>query len=437
MFRKLALKNAGGFDEKLKSAQEYELAIRVSHFGRLRCVPKTLVIQNKSEGQISEDWDRKHSGIQQVYRKHKLAFSQASRWNWVKLQGILLLYFVAELFGNRIYSIICRMKRRHGSKRTIFFLYKHDRSFVHQDAVILSKYFNVIRFYYKGIFSIPAMLWKLRKADMAYIWFASYHAFILAFLSKKPFVVVTGGYDVAGDKEIRYGLMLNPVFRWMVGFVLKRAKTILSVSNFNKEELERHLGLDGRLVYNCIDGDRFKPGDKKENIVLTVGNVNRETWKRKGIDLFCELSTFFEYKKNVRFVVAGRIDSSARLKVIHAEADYPNVEFTDYISDEELLGFYQRAKVYCQLSFYESFGVSPAEAMLCDCIPIVSNRGALPEVVKDAGVVVNYYNMGEIACAVNKALKAKRKGVYRKRIMETFSVSRREKELVKVVEEIL
>ena len=67
-----------------------------------------------------------------------------------------------------------------------------------------------------------------------------------------------------------------------------------------------------------------------------------------------------------------------------------HIEFTGFVTDDELLGWYQRAKVYCQLSYYESFGMAAAEAMLCECVPVVTRKGALPEVVGETGFYVEY-----------------------------------------------
>lgn len=59
----------------------------------------------------------------------------------------------------------------------------------------------------------------------------------------------------------------------------------------------------------------------------------------------------------------------------------PNVEFTGFVAEDELIKWYQKAKVYNQPSWHEGFGISVAEAILCECIPVVSDCGALPEVV--------------------------------------------------------
>jgi glycosyltransferase involved in cell wall biosynthesis len=60
--------------------------------------------------------------------------------------------------------------------------------------------------------------------------------------------------------------------------------------------------------------------------------------------------------------------------------------------------------VYVQLSRHESFGCSVAEAMLCRCIPVVSNAAALPEVVGDCGIVIESRKTPDVVDAVRRAL---------------------------------
>ena len=318
--------------------------------------------------------------------------------------------------------------------KKILFIYKHNRSFIERDIELLSKHFEVksLFFTFKKMFSLPIQIYR---SDIVFIWFTSYHAFITTLftrLIRRPIIVVTGGYDVAGEKEIDYGLMLNPVYKRMVRYVLKRAKIILAVSEFNKREIEKYLGIKtAEVIYNSVDGSYFVPSGKKENIVISVGFITKENIKRKGLETFIRAA---EKLQNVTFYLIGKAEQQAGeyLKSIAPS----NVKFTGFVSNDELLKFYQKAKVYCQLSYYESYGMAPAEAMLCECIPIVTRRGALPEVVGDTGFYAEYGNVEETMNAIQMAIKSKKGKKAKERIIKRFSSEMREKKLKEIVEKI-
>jgi len=109
--RSYPLKLIKGFDESLVSAQEYELAIRISDMHNPRCVPEILVIQNSTDGQISEDWSKKAKGIRQVYKKHKDLFLKSSPLNRLKLYGLFTVFYMGHIIGNKIYKLLSPMKK--------------------------------------------------------------------------------------------------------------------------------------------------------------------------------------------------------------------------------------------------------------------------------------------------------------------------------------
>lgn len=318
----------------------------------------------------------------------------------------------------------------------ILYVYKHDRSFIRRDLDMLRRHFKVISFPF-SLWRLPLLPIFITRVDVVFIWFASYHAFITSIFTKllsRKLIIVTGGYDVANEKEINYGLLINPLLRRMVKFTLKRADKILAVSEFNKSEVKKLINVDNvEVVYNSVDSKRFFPSGKKENIVLTVGFITWENIKRKGLETFVRAA---KYLPKVKFVLVGAFEDNSIdfLRRISS----PNVEFTGYVSVEELVRYYQRAKVYCQLSYYESFGMAPAEAMLCECVPVVTKRGALPEVVGDCGFYVPYGDEKMTAKRIKEAL-----GMYeglgkkaKRRVVELFSNNMREKKLVRIIEEL-
>lgn len=66
-----------------------------------------------------------------------------------------------------------------------------------------------------------------------------------------------------------------------------------------------------------------------------------------------------------------------------------DVIFTDYVPDNDLVKFYNIADLFVYPSLYEGFGLPPLEAMACGCPVITSNISSLPEVVGDAGLMID------------------------------------------------
>lgn len=61
-----------------------------------------------------------------------------------------------------------------------------------------------------------------------------------------------------------------------------------------------------------------------------------------------------------------------------------------YVDDEDLEILYSNAEWFVYTSQYEGFGMPPLEAMSCSCPVITSNNSSLPEVVGDAGIMIDW-----------------------------------------------
>ena len=317
----------------------------------------------------------------------------------------------------------------------ICFVYRNQSSFVKKDIELLEKHFCVRPFKFK-FREIHKLLYLIRTYDVVFIWFASYHAFIttiLAKISNRPVIIVTGGYDVAKEKEINYGLMQRTA-ACAVRYTLLRAKSILAVSKFNNDEVIRNTGIKtAKLVCNCVDSKIFFQDGVKKNIVLTVASVDEKMRiELKGIETFIKVANIFP---DFKFIVIG---VTKNVKDYLEKIKNENVELLGFLSQDELLKYYRIAKVYCQLSYYESFGLALAEAILCECTPVATDRGAFPEVMGETGFYTEYGDVEKTAIAIEKAMKSKGNGKKaRQRIMENFSPETREKKLKEIVEEAL
>ncbi len=318
-------------------------------------------------------------------------------------------------------------------KIRILFVYQYMSSFINRDLEILKRYFDVKEFRISNLrpLNILKLLLNTACVDLVYTWFADVYAFfsvLFSMLLRKKSLVVVGGYDVAYIPEISYGLLLSRLKRVIVKFVLRHASIVLPVSKSTAMEMLRVTRPKKfKIVYNGVDTDKFKPSGEKEDLVITVAIINELTIKKKGLDTFVKTASFLPETK---FVLIGKYDDSIQhLKKIAG----PNVIFTGFLQEEALLDYYRRAKVYCQLSAHESFGVALAEAMACACVPVVTDRYALPEVVGDTGFYVPYNDPKATAEAIRKALKSNKGRSARKRVQKQFSMKVRGAKLVKEI----
>jgi glycosyltransferase involved in cell wall biosynthesis len=262
---------------------------------------------------------------------------------------------------------------------------------------------------------------------------------LLARVLRCRIVIITGGYDIANMPEIGFGSMIRPRLRRLVIAMLRMATTILPFSGSASREVLQYCR-PGRLVvaYPAIDVDRFSPvpGRDRENLIVTASYAIGSAYiKQKGLDIFVQAA---KYVPEARFLVIGKFDDHAAEELrIGAPS---NVDFTARrLTDDELTQTFQSARVYVQASAHEGFGVALAEAMAAGCVPVAANRTSMPEVVGDAGYLVSYGDVYELAGAIREALEddgtLSRKA--RDRVVSKFNLMHRERVLAREVGRLL
>jgi glycosyltransferase involved in cell wall biosynthesis len=155
--------------------------------------------------------------------------------------------------------------------------------------------------------------------------------------------------------------------------------------------------------------------------------------KRKGLDTFVKAAS---YVPEAKFALIGKPHDDA-IEALKRHAPN-NVEFTGYLSNDDLLGYLQRAKVYCQLSAYEGLPNALCEAMLCECIPVGTKRKGIPTAIGDTGFYVEYKDAAATAKVIKRALTSPVElgQNARERIKNLFPIERRELGLVKAITEL-
>jgi len=275
----------------------------------------------------------------------------------------------------------------------------------------------------------------LKEADAAFVWFGDVPATAAVFWARrlrKRSIIVAGGYDGAYLEGTRYGLQQRFPRRLLPRYAFNRADLVLSVSaRLHKDLLRFSKPKNAVMVYNGVETSKYSPG-RKERKVLTVGAIDDVTIWRKGLETFVRAA---EHLPDVPFVLVGNARGDAVVRLAEIAPD--NVTLTGYIPFEELLAHFQSSKVIVQGSAYESFGYSLAEGMLCECVPVVTRRGALPEVAGNTGIYARYGDPGSMAKAIEKALDSDAGPRARERVLEMFPIEKRTERILAEMAKIL
>ena len=326
-------------------------------------------------------------------------------------------------------------------RRRILYVHSRKASFVAMDREILTERFEVEDLYQPGRWPHPLRVLRgVLRADLVFGWFASWHTFFpitLAWLLRKPSVLVIGGFDTANMPDIGYGHQRGGLRKLASRWIFRRATRLVTNSDYSLTEIERNTPVPPSRVTVLPHGVPDRLGDvsaPKDRMALTVGAIDHGTLVQKGQLAFVQAARELP---DVAFVAAGKWLDDA-IEQLRAQAG-ANVKFTGWLSDEELLALYRRTRVYVQASRHEGFGLAVAEAMLAGCVPVVMNATAMPEVVSDAGVLIESQRPRDVAEGVRRALElgpdAARRA--RERILISFPMESRRGGILRVVDEAL
>lgn len=166
------------------------------------------------------------------------------------------------------------------------------------------------------------------------------------------------------------------------------ADQIIAVSNFTKNKIVEHYGVDPNkinVVHNAVEFTdyKFDKNDfkikEKDKVVLFLGRVTLQ----KGPDYFIEAAKkAAEIDPNIKFIVAGAGDMLGN--TIEKAADLgiaDKVLFTGFINPNEVDRLYKIADLYVMPSVSEPFGITPLEAMRNGTPVLISKQSGVSEVV--------------------------------------------------------
>jgi glycosyltransferase involved in cell wall biosynthesis len=324
------------------------------------------------------------------------------------------------------------------ARKRLLFIKSRRASFIELDQQLLAERYDVAELYQPGRYGNPLTILKaVLKADVLVGWWASWHTFLpftLAWLLRKPSLLIVGGFDTAAEPEYGYGFQLGGARKHLSRFTMRSARTLMTNSEYSRQEVERNCGIPAdrvTVVYHGVP-DEAAPPVEKQRLALTVGIVDTTNLERKGLRPFVQAAALLP---EVSFVLAGRLADDAGERLAAAAPD--NVKITGWLEDAELQDLFARAAVYVQPSKHEGFGVSVAEAMLARCVPVVTTAGALPEVVGDTGVILADAQAQTVARGITEALQQTPGEAARARVLERFSVEQRRQGLHRLVDALV
>jgi glycosyltransferase involved in cell wall biosynthesis len=194
---------------------------------------------------------------------------------------------------------------------------------------------------------------------------------------------------------------------------MQHANHIITVSSVTAKDTNKILNIDTKrisvipnavepifqpLPENQYDCFRQKHGVSSETFcLLNVGNDH----PRKNISTILKVIKILKEKElPIHFWKAGSPLTDDNQKFIQTHGLEQYVSYLGKPDKQTLVKIYNSADILIAPSFHEGFGITILEAMACKTPVITSNVSAMPEVVGDAGVLVDPNNAEEIAQAV-------------------------------------
>lgn len=277
--------------------------------------------------------------------------------------------------------------------------------------------------------------WYSLKEQLAYPFILKKHSldlvhfphFNVPFLYRRPFVLTLHDLILFHYPTLR-STTLSPLlygvkyaaYRFVLGSALRRARHVLTVSEFTKQDILKHFPIPKERITVTYQANSalMKHGmEDKKNLLTTnysllttngiihpyilyVGNAYPHKNLEKLVRAFSALR-----QKDLQLVLVGKTDHFyAELQRFVSRSNAENIVFTGEVTDEELDSLYSGARMYVFPSLYEGFGLPPLEAM-AHGIPVACSRAAsLPEVLGDAALYFDPKSEDSIRGALEKML---------------------------------
>jgi glycosyltransferase involved in cell wall biosynthesis len=188
---------------------------------------------------------------------------------------------------------------------------------------------------------------------------------------------------------------------------LAKAFRVLTVSNFSKQEIVDWSGIPPQkilVVGNGVSTGFLPTGPRHVEdrpYLLYIGNRR----PHKNLPRLLKAFQSAHLGRDVILLCSGIRDGAMNRWIQEAGLDQSAVRFTGEIPEERISDYYRGALAVLVPSLYEGFGLPALEAMACGTPVLVGNRASLPEVVGDAGLLVDPLDVAAIADGICRILQ--------------------------------
>lgn len=200
----------------------------------------------------------------------------------------------------------------------------------------------------------------------------------------------------------------------------RRARRVIAISKSTKKDIVRLFEIPSEKVdviycgvdeaFQSLSEDQVADFRRKrglpERFIFFVGTLEPRKNVTTLIEAYSSLVTRYP---SLKLVIGGAKgwfyeDIFAKVERLGLQGE---VLFPGHIPRTELPLWYNVAELFVYPSLYEGFGLSPLEAMACGTPAIASNTSSLPEVMGEAGILVDPLDVEALAGAMSRVLSDK------------------------------
>lgn len=187
--------------------------------------------------------------------------------------------------------------------------------------------------------------------------------------------------------------------------VAKKLKSVIVVSESSKEDIHNDFGLKKSVmsvILNGIDTDAYYPDETVQKVPLRIVTTASADVPLKGLDFLLKaFASVKDMHSNASLQIIGGSKKGGHTKrLIKKLGIEKDITFNKNLSFKEVRDLYCSADIVVIPSLYEGFGFAVGEAMACKVPVITTSGGAIPEVIKDCGIIVEPGKSKELEKAI-------------------------------------